>query len=49
MNTPNRTQRLAIALASAITTIALFSAVVSVALPPVAGSLLAQAGSVRVA
>ena len=49
MNTPNRPQRLAFALASAITTIALFSAVVSVAQPPVAGALLAQAGTVRVA
>jgi hypothetical protein len=48
MNT-TRTPRLVAALASAITTLALFTAVVSQAQPPVSGSLLAQAASVRVA
>jgi hypothetical protein len=45
----NRTQRLVAAFASAVTTLALFTAIVAQAQPPVANSLLAQAGSVRVA
>ena len=49
MNKPTRSQRLAVALASAITTIALFPAVVGAARPPVADSLFAQAAAVRVA
>ena len=47
--TTTRTQRLAAVLASAITTIALFSAVVSAAQPPVVDSLFAQATATRVA
>ena len=49
MNTTNRTQRLVAALASAVTTLALFTAVVAQAQPPVADSLFAQAAAVRVA
>ncbi|MCK9687988.1 hypothetical protein [Scleromatobacter humisilvae] len=48
MNT-TRTQRLVAAFASAITTLALFTAVVAQAQPPVADSLFAQAAAVRVA
>lgn len=44
MNTPI-THRLAAAVASIAITFTLFSAVVAEAEPPVAGSLLAQAGS----
>ena len=47
--TQTRTQRLVAALASVVTTLALFSAVVAQAQPPVADSLFAQAGAVRVA
>ena len=49
MNTTTRTQRLVAALASAVTTLALFTAVASQARPPVDNSLFAQACSVRVA
>ena len=49
MNTTHRAQRLVAALASAVTTLALFTAVVAQAQPPVADSLFAQAAAVRVA
>jgi hypothetical protein len=45
----NRTQRLVAAIASVVTTFALFSAVVAQAQPPVGNSLFAQAAVVRVA
>ena len=45
----NATQRLLAALASAVTTAALFTAIVALAQPPVANALLAQAGVARVA
>ena len=41
------TQRLAAALASVVVTLTLFSAVAHQAQPPVAGSLLAQAGATQ--
>ena len=50
MNATNtRTQRLVAAIASVVTTLALFSAVVAQAQPPVGNSLFAQAGTVRLA
>lgn len=49
MTTPSRTSRLVAALACVATTLALFSAVVGQARPPVADALLAQAGSTHTA
>ncbi len=45
MNATTRTQRLVAVLASVVTTLALFSAIIGQAQPPVANALFAQAGT----
>ena len=49
MNTNTRTQRLVAVCASVVMTLALFSAVVSQAQPPVSHSLFAQASAIHTA